>query len=42
LADEQFPQRAGLSVRPTPQGRWDNFTFHRGDTMAARLPSAAE
>jgi aminoglycoside phosphotransferase (APT) family kinase protein len=25
-----------------PAGGWDNFTFHLGDAMLARLPSAAE
>ena len=42
LVDEQFPQWAPLAVRPVPAGGWDNFTFHLGDTMLARLPSAAE
>ncbi|MEV7092017.1 aminoglycoside phosphotransferase family protein [Amycolatopsis sp. NPDC051045] len=38
----QFPQWAGLPVRPVSQGGWDNFTFHLGDEMLARLPSASE
>ncbi|MET8852256.1 aminoglycoside phosphotransferase family protein [Amycolatopsis sp. NPDC004625] len=42
LVGEQFPQWAGLPVRPVAQGGWDNFTFHLGDGMVARLPSAAE
>ncbi|MDQ7807205.1 aminoglycoside phosphotransferase family protein [Amycolatopsis sp. A133] len=42
LIDEQFPQWAGLPVRPVSHGGWDNFTFHVGDAMVARLPSAAE
>ncbi|MEV6645880.1 aminoglycoside phosphotransferase family protein [Amycolatopsis sp. NPDC051371] len=42
LVAEQFPQWAGLEVRPVANGGWDNRTFHLGDTMSARLPSAAE
>ncbi|MBE1497160.1 aminoglycoside phosphotransferase (APT) family kinase protein [Amycolatopsis lexingtonensis] len=42
LVAEQFPQWAGLAVRPVANGGWDNRTFHLGDTMSARLPSAAE
>ena len=42
LIGDQFPRWAGLPVRPVAQGGWDNFTFHLGDTMVARLPSAAE
>jgi aminoglycoside phosphotransferase (APT) family kinase protein len=42
LVAEQFPQWASLPVRPVARGGWDNFTFHLGDTMVARLPSAAE
>ncbi|WP_290055566.1 aminoglycoside phosphotransferase family protein [Amycolatopsis solani] len=42
LVAEQFPQWAGLPVRPVVNGGWDNRTFHLGDAMSARLPSAAE
>lgn len=42
LISDQFPQWAGLPVRPVSKGGWDNFTFHLGDAMVARLPSAAE
>ncbi|MBN6033783.1 aminoglycoside phosphotransferase family protein [Amycolatopsis sp. 195334CR] len=42
LVAEQFPEWAGLPVRPVAANGWDNFTFHLGDTMLARLPSAAE
>ncbi|MFI9817844.1 aminoglycoside phosphotransferase family protein [Saccharothrix variisporea] len=42
LIGEQFPEWAGLPVRPVPRGGWDNFTFRLGDGMVARLPSAAE
>jgi aminoglycoside phosphotransferase (APT) family kinase protein len=42
LVAGQFPQWAGLPVRPVARGGWDNFTFHVGDTLVARLPSAAE
>ncbi|MFJ7217044.1 aminoglycoside phosphotransferase family protein [Amycolatopsis sp. NPDC098790] len=42
LVAGQFPQWAGLPVRPVAEGGWDNRTFHLGDAMIARLPSAAE
>ncbi|HET6706934.1 aminoglycoside phosphotransferase family protein [Amycolatopsis sp.] len=42
LIGAQFPQWADLPVRPVAHGGWDNFTFHVGDGMVARLPSAAE
>lgn len=42
LVDEQFPRWAGLPVRPVADSGWDNRTFHLGDTMSVRLPSAAE
>ena len=42
LVGEQFPEWADLPVRPVAAGGWDNFTFHLGDGMVARLPSAAE
>ncbi|OLZ52797.1 aminoglycoside phosphotransferase family protein [Amycolatopsis keratiniphila] len=42
LLDEQFPEWAGLPVRPVAESGWDNRTFRIGDDMLARLPSAAE
>jgi aminoglycoside phosphotransferase (APT) family kinase protein len=42
LVRDQFPHWADLPVRPVSQGGWDNFTFHLGDAMVARVPSAAE
>jgi aminoglycoside phosphotransferase (APT) family kinase protein len=42
LVIDQFPQWASLPVRPVADGGWDNYTFHLGDAMLARLPSAAE
>ena len=41
LVTEQFPQWAGLPVRPVPLGGWDNRTFHLGESMLVRMPSAA-
>jgi aminoglycoside phosphotransferase (APT) family kinase protein len=41
LIAAQFPQWAHLPVRPVDVGGWDNRTFHLGDTMSVRLPSAA-
>jgi aminoglycoside phosphotransferase (APT) family kinase protein len=42
LIGEQFPEWADLPVRPVAASGWDNFTFHLGVGMVARLPSAAE
>jgi aminoglycoside phosphotransferase (APT) family kinase protein len=42
LVESQFPQWAGLRVEPVAKGGWDNWTFHLGDDMVVRLPSAAE
>ena len=42
LVADQFPQWAGLPVRPVADGGWDNRTFHLGSEMSVRLPSAAE
>jgi aminoglycoside phosphotransferase (APT) family kinase protein len=41
LVAAQFPHWAGLPVRPVARGGWDNRTFHLGDDMLVRLPSAA-
>lgn len=37
----QFPQWRHLPVSPVASGGWDNRTFHLGDEMTVRLPSAA-
>jgi aminoglycoside phosphotransferase (APT) family kinase protein len=42
LVLDQFPRWSGLPVRPVSRGGWDNWTFHLGDRMSVRLPSAAE
>lgn len=41
LVAAQFPRWAGLPVTPVRDGGHDNRTFHLGDAMAVRLPSAA-
>jgi aminoglycoside phosphotransferase (APT) family kinase protein len=41
LVRRQFPQWAGLEVRPVAAPGWDNQTFRLGDTMSIRLPTAA-
>ncbi len=38
----QFPQWADLSVRSLAPGGWDNRTFHLGEHMVVRLPSASD
>jgi len=40
LVAAQFPQWRGLAIRPVAFGGWDNRTFHLGETMLVRLPSA--
>jgi aminoglycoside phosphotransferase (APT) family kinase protein len=40
LVAAQFPRWADLPVRPVEPGGWDNRTFHLGDGMTVRLPSA--
>ncbi|MEU4641018.1 aminoglycoside phosphotransferase family protein [Micromonospora sp. NPDC023814] len=42
LVAGQFPQWADLPVQPVASGGWDNWTFHLGDGMLVRLPSASE
>lgn len=42
MLSEQFPQWKNLAISPVSTSGWDNNTFHIGDTMLARLPSAAE
>src|SRR5688500_9381497 len=41
LVATQFSQWANLPVRPVEFGGWDNRTFHLGEQMTVRLPSAA-
>jgi len=41
LVAAQFPQWAGLPVVPVARGGWDNRSFHLGEAMLLRLPSAA-
>jgi len=40
LVAHQFPQWADLPVRPVAHSGWDNSTFHLGNDMLVRLPSA--
>lgn len=40
LIASQFPQWADLEVKPVACGGWDNRTFHLGEHMSVRLPSA--
>lgn len=41
LVDAQFPQWAHLPITSVAISGWDNRTFHLGDAMTVRLPSAA-
>ena len=41
LIAAQFPQWADLPIRPVAEEGWDNRTFHLGDELSVRLPSAA-
>ncbi len=40
LVVSQFPQWAEHPITPVAVSGWDNRTFHLGDTMLVRLPSA--
>jgi aminoglycoside phosphotransferase (APT) family kinase protein len=42
LIARQFPRWAGLPVWPVATNGWDNQTFHLGDRMSVRLPTAGE
>ncbi len=42
LVAAQFPQWKDLPVRPVALSGWDNRTFHLGEEMLVRMPSAAE
>src|SRR5918992_4387146 len=41
LVATQFPRWAHLPITPVAFGGWDNRTFHLGEQMTVRLPSAA-
>ena len=41
LIQEQFPRWSGLPIRPVAHCGNDNRTFHLGEHMSVRLPSAA-
>ena len=40
LVSSQFPEWESLSIEPVKQSGWDNRTFHLGEEMTIRLPSA--
>jgi aminoglycoside phosphotransferase (APT) family kinase protein len=40
LVAAQFPQWADLQIKPVEFDGWDNRTFHLGEDMSVRLPSA--
>jgi len=40
LVAAQFPQWANLAIKPVEFDGWDNHTFHLGENMSVRLPSA--
>jgi aminoglycoside phosphotransferase (APT) family kinase protein len=40
LIEDQLPLWAGLPIQPVEPGGYDNRTFHLGDEMVVRLPSA--
>lgn len=42
LVAAQFPQWADLAVRPIARSGWDNRSFHLGEHMIVRLPSALD
>ena len=42
LVAEQFPRWSQRPIKPVSNPGWDNFTFHLGDDMLVRLPSASE
>ena len=41
LVGSQFPQWAGLNIRPVELSGWDNRSFRLGNEMLIRMPSAA-
>jgi aminoglycoside phosphotransferase (APT) family kinase protein len=42
LISSQFPQWKDLPVKPVKTSGWDNRTFHLGNQMLVRMPSAAD
>jgi aminoglycoside phosphotransferase (APT) family kinase protein len=42
LVSNQFPLWADLPIRPVVRGGWNNRSFHLGDHMIVRLPSASD
>ncbi len=40
MIDQQFPQWKNLNIKPVILSGWDNKTFHLGDKMLIRMPSA--
>jgi aminoglycoside phosphotransferase (APT) family kinase protein len=42
LVATQFPQWKDLPVRPVAESGWDNRTFHLGEEMLVRMPSAED
>ena len=40
LVSEQFPQWSDCPIKSVKVGGWDNRTFHLGEQMTVRLPSA--
>jgi aminoglycoside phosphotransferase (APT) family kinase protein len=42
LVSKQFPQWKNLSIKFVAANGWDNRTFHLGDQMLVRMPSAAD
>ena len=42
LVAGQFPQWKDLPIRPVALSGWDNRTFHLGEDMLVRMPSAAD
>ena len=40
LVSSQFPEWAGLPVRPVEHAGWDNTTFRLGDDLSVRMPTA--
>lgn len=42
LITSQFPQWKELPINPVATSGWDNRTFHLGQDMSVRLPSAAD
>lgn len=41
LVSTQFPEWKELPIRPVASSGWDNNTFHLGDSMLIRMPSAS-